>query len=84
MLDQLTPEEQRALMELLIHLAKSDGGIEDIEEEILEQYADIVDVDFDSLEGDLGLDELIPQFESPLSRVIVLQELLRLAHLDGI
>ena len=83
MLDQLTPNEQTALLELLIHLAKSDGAVEDIENEILEQYADLVEVDLDSLSGELPLEEILPQFESPTSKLIAVQELLRLAHLDG-
>ena len=83
MLDQLTHTEQTALLELLIHLAKSDGAVEDIENEILEQYADLVEVDIDSLNGELPLDEILPQFESPTSKLIAIQELLRLAHLDG-
>lgn len=84
MLDQLTPNEQTALMELLITLAKSDGAMEDLENEILDQYADIVDVDFDTLSGELPLEEILPQFESPTSKVIAVQELLRLSHLDGV
>ena len=59
------------------------GVVEDIENEILEQYADLVEVDFDSLNGELPLEEILPQFESPTSKLIALQELLRLAHLDG-
>ena len=82
MLDQLTVNEQTALLELLIHLAKADG-VEDIENEILEQYAELVEVDIDALNGDIPLEEILPQFESPASKLIAVQELLRLAHLDG-
>jgi tellurite resistance protein len=83
MLDHLSAEEQRALLELLIYLAKSDGTVADIEEEILHQYADLVEVEFDELDGNLTPAELVPQFEGPASCVVVLQELLRLSHLDG-
>jgi uncharacterized tellurite resistance protein B-like protein len=83
MLDQLSPREQRVLLELLIYTAKSDGRVRDIEAEILHQYADLTEVDFDDIDGDLKPETLVPQLESPTSRVIVLQELLRMAHLDG-
>ena len=83
MLDRLSPEEQHALLELLIYLAKSDGKVQDVEEDILHQYADLVDVDFDSLDGTLTPQDLVPQFENAVSRTVVLQELLRLSHLDG-
>jgi hypothetical protein len=83
MLDRLTRNEQRALLELLVHLAKSDGKIEEAEREILGMYADLVDVAPEEIEGDYALEDLVPQFVSPASRVIALQELFRLSHLDG-
>ena len=83
MLDRLSPNEQKALMELLIFMAKTDGAVDDIEGTVLQQYADLVHVDFDSLEGDLTPDELVPQFESPASKIAVLQEVFRLSHLNG-
>jgi tellurite resistance protein len=84
MLDRLNSEEQRVLLELLIFMAKADGKVVDIEDEVLHQYAELLDVDFDELDGNLGPDQLIPQLENPASRVIVLQEMLRLAHIDGL
>lgn len=83
MVDRLSANEQRALMELLVYLAKADGKVEDIEEAVLHEYADLVAVDFDSLDGNLGIEELVPQFETPESKLIVLQQLIRLSHLDG-
>jgi len=83
MLDRLNPNEQKALMELLLYLAKTDGTVDDIEGAVLHQYADLVHVDFDTLEGDLSPDELVPQFESPATKVAVLQELFRLSHMNG-
>ena len=83
MLDQLTPNQQHMLMELLIRLAQADGEIVDIEEEVLRQYAELVDVDFDDLSGDLSLQEILPAFDTSVSRVAAVQELFRLAHIDG-
>lgn len=83
MLDRLSPNEQKALMELLIFMAKTDGAIDDIEGVVLKQYADLVNVDFDLLEGDLTPEVLAPQFERPASKVIALQEVFRLGHLNG-
>lgn len=83
MLDRLSPNEQRALLELLVHLAKADGRLKDMEREVLEMYADLVQVDRAEIEGDYSLEQLVPQFKTPASRVIALQELFRLSHLDG-
>jgi len=84
MLERLDRREQQALMEMLIALAKSDGQVKNVEREVLEEYAELVGVDFASLSGDKYLEDLVEEFERPESRVIVLQELLRLAHLDGL
>ena len=84
MLDRLAPAQQEALMELLIVMAKADGKVKDIEREILEQYADLVDVDFSSLTGEKTIEELTSLFDTAESRVIVLQELIRICHLDGL
>ena len=84
MLERLEPDEQRVMLELLVYLAKADGKVADIEQEILQNYASIIDLDFSSLNGDLSPADLVPQLDSYVSRAIVLQELLRLSHLDGL
>lgn len=84
MIELLNTDEQRVMLELLLHIAKSDGKVEDVEQEILENYATLVDLDFSSLDGTLTPAVLIPQIPGAVSRAIVLQELLRLSHLDGI
>lgn len=83
MLERLNENEQRALLELLVYMAKADGRIMDVEREVLHQYADLVHVDFGELQGDYDAEELISQFESPASRIIALAEIIRLSHLDG-
>lgn len=84
MLERLNENEQRALMELMVYMAKADGRVEEVEAILLEQYAGIFAMDLTELEGDFGPEELAPHFDSPESRIIVLQELLRLAHLNGV
>jgi uncharacterized tellurite resistance protein B-like protein len=79
----LNPEEQRNLMELLIAMAKADGEVVDIEAQVLEQYAELIDVDLDSLDGNRSVEELATTFGTPESKVAVLQEVIRLSHLDG-
>ena len=84
MIERLEADEQKALLELLIFMAKADGKVADIEQEILQNYATLVEIDFAELAGDRTPEELIPKFHSHVSRAIVLQELLRLSHLDGL
>ena len=84
MIDRLNRDERMAMMELLAYLAKTDGKITDVNQEVLREYAELLGVDPADLDGDLTPEELVPQFQSPASRVVVLQEVFRLANLDGI
>ncbi len=83
MIERLSRHEQACLMELLIHLAKSDGKDMDAKKAVLMQYAELIEADANQLKGTLTPKELVPQFQSAASRVIVLQELMRLARIDG-
>ncbi len=83
MLDQLTPHQKRMLMELLVALAKSDGRVDQLETEVIEDYAELLDVGLEEIGGGLSVAELAPHFDTPTSRVAALQELCRLARLDG-
>ncbi len=84
MLERLTSDEQRAMLELLIYMAKADGKVVDIEQQILENYATLVEVEFSGLRDDATPEDVIPRLKTMVSRAIVLQELLRLSHLDGL
>lgn len=83
MLAKLTKEQRKALMELLIHLARSDGRVDDVEKNLLYQYAHFNGVESCALHNDRTLKELVAPFESPASRVVVMAELLRLSHAHG-
>ena len=83
MLDLMTPHQKRMLMELLIAIAKSDGKVGEIENEAIMDYAELLDVGLEELSGAFNIAELAPHFDTPASRVAAMQELCRLARLDG-
>lgn len=71
------------LMELLVAMAKVDGRIVALENEVIEDYANLLEVPLDEISGDFSIAELAPYFDTPASRVTAIQELCRLARLDG-
>lgn len=83
MLERLNRHEQRCLMELLVYLTRADHTVMEAKREMLREYSELLEVELDSLDKTLTPEEVVPQFQSPASRVIVLQELFRLARLDG-
>ncbi len=84
MIDRLNSDERVAMMELLAYLAKTDGKMTDVNQEVLREYAELLEVDPSEIDSDLTPEELVPQFQRPASRVVVLQEVFRLANLDGV
>ena len=82
--DNLTPEEQQALFDLAVQLAGADGEFSEEEKRYLNAYMAHfgIDIDFERAEK-RSLDELAAAFRSQESRVIALQQLIRLAYKDG-
>jgi len=86
MIEQLTREEKQVLLELMACLARADGRVGDVERELLAEYAELFHIQLTDIDCQCDIDaleSLAAQFQRPESRIIVLQELLRLAHLDG-
>lgn len=80
MLARLTGEQRKSLMELLIYLAKSDGHVDIVDKQILNQYAHLNGVQDCAFRTDASLRELVAPFHSVASRIAVIAELLRLSH----
>lgn len=80
MIGKLSKEQRKTLMELMLHLAKSDGRLDAVEKRILSQYAHVNGVEGVDHAPERPLKELVAAFTSPSSRVVVLFELLRLSH----
>ncbi len=83
MIDNLTVEQRLMLMELLIAMAKVDGRIAAVEGEMLEGYAELMGLSLEEVSGDMSIAELAPHFDTPESQVTAIQELCRVARLDG-
>ncbi len=80
MICRLNQQQRQALLDLMIYLARVDGRVDNAEQRILADYASFAGVQRCTLPEHLSLEDLVRPFESPESRVAVLQELLRLAH----
>ena len=82
--DNLTPAQQQALFDLAVQLAGADGEFSEEEKRYLNAYMAHfgIDIDFERAEQ-RTLDELAAVFDTQESRVIALQQLIRLAYKDG-
>ncbi len=83
MIDNLTIAQRLMLLELLVAMTKVDGSIATAEGEMLEGYAELMDLSLEDVSGDMSIAELAPYFDTPESQVTAIQELCRIARLDG-
>ncbi len=82
-LDQLKMSEKQALLIMLVDIAKADNELKDKEKEFLKVYAEEngVKLDFDTII--LSVEEACKLLESSKAKVVAIQEVIRLAIVDG-
>ena len=82
--DNLNSRQQQALFDLAVQLAGADGEFSEEERRYLNAYMAHfgIEPDFSRAERK-SLDELAQAFDTPESRVIALQQLIRLGYKDG-
>ena len=80
MIHRLTQNQRQALLDLMIYLARADGRVDNVEQRLLADYAHLAGAQTCTLPAHYELQDLVTPFETPESRVAVLQELLRLSH----
>lgn len=77
-----TIEERKAFLELLTLIAKADGELQPEEIALLDQIGQDLQIDWKSLE-EKSIENTLTVFASYSSKITVLQELIKLAFIDG-
>lgn len=80
--DQLPDNEKQALMSLLVDISKADGELAKSEIRFLSEYASEHGVHLD-LEKDISISDACNAIESNKGKVVALQEIVKLAIVDG-
>lgn len=80
--DKLSNREKLGLMQLITFIANADGNITKDEMSFLSNYADEQNIEFD-VSIDSNLEEACSLIESERSKVIVIQEIVKMALADG-
>jgi uncharacterized tellurite resistance protein B-like protein len=82
--DRLTPEQRQATFDLALMLAAADHEVSEEELEYLKNFSQAFDIPFKTEPlGEKEIDDLLTVFESRLSRIVLLQELIKLSYKDG-
>ena len=81
--DQLTQEQRKAVFDLAANLAAADHDISDEEVQYLEAFSAKYDIEYDLDKADINVDDLIMVLNTKSSRIITLQELIKISYKDG-
>lgn len=81
--DRLTQEQREVVFDLAANLAAADNDISEEEVSYLKDFCSAYGIEFDLDKADIKIDDLIAKLDSKSSRVITLQELIKLSYKDG-
>lgn len=81
-IDILDNSEKNALMSLLVSISKADGEVSAEEEQFLVSYASENGVELD-MTCNKSIEDLCSQIQSNQGKVVTVQELIKLAIIDG-
>lgn len=81
--DRLTHEQRQALFDLAVMTAAVDNDVSEEELQYLKDYSEAYSIPFDLNKSDLSVVELLSVMDNKLSKVVTLQELIKISYKDG-
>ncbi|WP_220769229.1 TerB family tellurite resistance protein [Shewanella sp. MBTL60-007] len=81
-INQLSKNEKQALMSLLVDISKADGNLADSEINFLTAYAEENNIEL-NLSETPSISEVCNKIESKKGKVVAIQEIIKLAIVDG-
>lgn len=81
--DRLTPAQRQVVFDLAANLAAADNDISEEEIQYLKDFSNAYGIEYDIEKTDIDLDSLIKQLDTKMSKIIALQELIKISYKDG-
>ncbi len=81
--NQLTQEQRQVVFDLAANLAAVDNEVSPEEEQYLRDFSQAFGLNYDLDTSDLDIDAALAKLDSKKSRIITLQELIKLSYKDG-
>ncbi len=82
--DRLTPEQRQVVFDLAVLLAGADHDVSEEEREYLKNFSEAFGIEFNLEPMDASkLDDALTVFDSRISKIILLQEMIKLSYKDG-
>lgn len=81
--DRLSVEQRQAVFDLGVLLANADMDVSEEELGYLKSFSDAFGIEFDLDKADVKFEDALRVFDSKQSKIILLQELIKLSYKDG-
>ncbi|MDX1352216.1 MAG: TerB family tellurite resistance protein [Thiomicrorhabdus sp.] len=81
--DKLTQAQRQVVFDLAANLAAADNDVSEEEVQYLKDFSSAYGIEYDLDKGHLNIDDVITLLDTKSSRIITLQELIKLSYKDG-
>lgn len=81
--NKLTQAQRQVVFDLAANLAAADNDVSEEEIQYLKSFSSAYGIEYDLDKGDINIDDAITSLDSKASRIITLQELIKLSYKDG-
>jgi len=81
--DKLTQAQRQVVFDLAANLAAADNDISDEEVQYLKDFSSAYGIEYDIDKSTISIDDTVALLDTKASRIITLQELVKLSYKDG-
>ncbi|MBN2866527.1 MAG: TerB family tellurite resistance protein [Thiotrichales bacterium] len=81
--DRLSQKQREVVFDLAAHIAAADNDVSEEEVQYLKDFSDAYGIEFDLDKTDISISDLIADLDTKASRIITLQELIKISYKDG-
>jgi len=81
--DRLTQAQRQVVFDLAVNLAAADNEVSEEEIQYLQDFSSAYGIEYDLEKNDINIDDAITILDTKMSRVVTLQELIKLSYKDG-
>ncbi|WP_178862961.1 TerB family tellurite resistance protein [Thiomicrorhabdus cannonii] len=81
--DRLTQEQRQVVFDLAAYIAAADNDVSEEEVQYLKDFSDAYGIQYDLNKANINISESIQKLDSKQSRVITLQEIIKISYKDG-
>lgn len=81
--DRLSQKQREVVFDLAAHIAAADNDVSEEEVQYLKDFSSAYGIAFDLDKADISISDLIAHLDTKSSRIITLQELIKISYKDG-